>query len=443
MCGVLPAALSTPPFPPKHVWHISRRAVLALAAIMALPWLLIGTLLVFWLGRESPSAADGARVEAPTSAAAVAPVPPVSPPATAAHVKRCRPGPWGDLEYTRILIEPPEDFIRINVTPVMSAQWTFPGYSPVQLAELWRTAGLPPEKIAALEANTRVLPNGCIVVVDRDFVFGLGSSERGRIYTALSHFEQNDPQANPFRFRGDAADEWFRDSGLPEKTVTLVKQLLYRRGTSLLFSDQHLVLPLLESDAERFRLIKTLARKSTLLLKLRVSANSDIDALVNYWTHGTRAKDIRPLLQSIAIGASGTTLDVTHLLPRFVRSLLYTYPLPGVETGREGVDCHWTSLNFFREQADDSFRDLNKAVATLNEEYYIAEGPPRFGDLIMFVRNGSFGVHSCIYIADDIVFTKNGSSHTMPWILMTMSDLEAYYPEDPPLRRVTYRMKGR
>jgi hypothetical protein len=35
--------------------------------------------------------------------------------------------------------------------------------------------------------------------------------------------------------------------------------------------------------------------------------------------------------------------------------------------------------------------------------------------------------HSAVYLADDLVFTKNGQNYTMPWMIMRISDLHAMY----------------
>jgi hypothetical protein len=42
-------------------------------------------------------------------------------------------------------------------------------------------------------------------------------------------------------------------------------------------------------------------------------------------------------------------------------------------------------------------------------------------------------VHSCVYLAADLVFTKNGQAPTVPWTLSTLADLLAFYPAHPPL----------
>ncbi len=36
--------------------------------------------------------------------------------------------------------------------------------------------------------------------------------------------------------------------------------------------------------------------------------------------------------------------------------------------------------------------------------------------------------HSAVFLADDLVFTKNGNNYMMPWIIMHIPDLHAMYP---------------
>ena len=49
--------------------------------------------------------------------------------------------------------------------------------------------------------------------------------------------------------------------------------------------------------------------------------------------------------------------------------------------------------------------------------------------------------HSCVYIADDVVFTKKGTSEMQPWLLMALEQVEAAYPSGKPWGRLTYRLK--
>jgi hypothetical protein len=336
---------------------------------------------------------------------------------------------------TRILIEPPDEFLAPDYAIATPVRWVFPGYSAADLARLWEAAGLDSAAQAVLSGCTKVAGAPvatCTVEPPGEFVLGLGRSARTTIYNALAAFPENPDQQEPFRFRASTEDEWFENSGLAPATVANVRRLLYRRGTSLLFSDQDLVLPLLPNRAERLKLVKTLARKSTLLLQLRVTPASDADALAAYWGGGPRRKDVRALLHSLAHRPGGTLIDVAHLLPRFARARLFTYPTVADHAGDANYDCHWTSLNFFNDVPDDRFADAGFVQTTLEQQYAPVNGPHQLGDILVFFRADGKAIHSCVYIADDVVFTKNGSSQVMPWMLMDLADVIAFYPAEPP-----------
>lgn len=398
-----------------------------MGALWITPWIA----LVWWL--TNPKAEH------------VAPTPsdvtPTAPTNGAVH--HCRPGPWGELEYSRILIEPPEDFVMANYPEPLEILWTFPGYTPAKLEELWRAVGLDPTQLhsegSPLACETT--PAGIVVKADKDFVIQLPAPARTKLYTTLAAFPENTAQHEPFRFRADVADEWFENSGLSEGSMALVRSFLYRRGTSLIFSDYDVVLPQLSSPEERSRLVKTLSRRSTLLLKIRVRHDSDIDHLTQYWGRGPRSKDVKPLLLSAARQPTSITLDVVHLLPRFARALMYTYPWPSDNPRDTSRDCFWTALNFFRQEPDDRLTDIEFVKQTLLEDYFPVPGDSTFGDVLIFTKPDGTAMHACVYVADDIVFTKNGFSFAMPWILMTLPDVLAFYPSDQPFEIRRYRSK--
>jgi hypothetical protein len=47
--------------------------------------------------------------------------------------------------------------------------------------------------------------------------------------------------------------------------------------------------------------------------------------------------------------------------------------------------------------------------------------------LLLFLRNPGRLVHSAVFIADDLVFTKNGPDAVQPWLLMRINDLTEGY----------------
>lgn len=132
-------------------------------------------------------------------------------------------------------------------------------------------------------------------------------------------------------------------------------------------------------------------------------------------------------------------MDIIHLLPPVPRGLLYCYPTPN---GRNELrDCHWTCLNFFEEQPNDAFLDVKLVARKLQDAYETVPEATRLGDVLLFTLDGSNIIHSCVYVADDVVFTKNGANVMQPWTLMRRSEVISCYPTDPPLNVVVKRRK--
>jgi hypothetical protein len=424
-------AMSVPA--PTTVITVSRTTWAALCAALLLPWVV-----VLWLGVRQ--AAPPPLNSRPSEAAAAGPMPPARQQAPAAGGLT---GPWGELELTRIMIEPPEDCIPVSEIKTDAIRWFFRGYTDAKLRALWQAAGLDPRQQESLTAPAHWETTGDSVVIhpDEALVKGLSRSARTRIYTALAVFPENGPQHTPFRVRADSASDWFAAIGLSPEVQALAQSLVYERNQMAYFSDEDLILPLLKTPREKVRFLKTLSRKSTLLAQLKVPPRADIDALARYWGRGRRNKDLLPLLDSLSRRPDGAKVDLAHLLPRFPRSLLYTFPLPSDRQDLAAHDCHWTALNFFKEQPDERFIDIEFVKQTLLQEYYPAAGEPDFGDIVVLMQPDGVVVHSCVYLAGGIVFTKNGASYSVPWMLGELDAVVNFYTVGPPLSVRLYRPK--
>lgn len=418
--------------------RLSPLAWCGVAVAAVAPWIVVMLLASRLPEAPPPTAAIPAapRMAAPRSTAprSTRDAPPASPAA----------GPWGQLNAVRIVIEPPEDFVPDFFATPQPVRWTFSGFDDARLAALWEKAALTPGQRAALSsARCERSPAGIILHPPAEIVLGLSAQSRAVLYTALAASTENAPQHDPFRVRADAVDDWFDQTRVPADVIALTRRLLYPRNNLVLFSDADLVLPRITDTATRLDFIKNLSRKSTLLVHLQVTPQSDIEGLTQYWGHGSRRKDVRPLLQSLARRPGGGELDIVHLLPAFARSLIYTYPLPSTKPQDAGHDCHWTSFNFFNRTPDERFADINIVREALMNDYYPVGGPPRFGDLIVFLEAGGKVVHSCIYIAADIVFTKNGVTFSTPWQFGQLEPLVAFYTLNEGVEIRRYRARER
>lgn len=411
--------------------RISTLGWCGLAIVFVLPWIAL-----VWLAASRIAPSPAPSTPKPASA-----VPTLPPRATTMQV--APPGRWGQLEYSRIVVEPPEDYISVEFTKPATVRWFFKGYTDAKLNDLWERAGLSVAQREALASPARRSTSeaGIILTPEPEFIVGLTPASRTVLYTALAEFPENTLQHEPFRLHQDVAAAWFEDTGLPADIVTLAKQMLYTRKTSVLFSDSDIVLPRIANVADRVQFLKTISRKSTLLVQLVLDAQSDPAALARYWGRGRRSKDVEPLIHSI-VQSGGGRIDIMHLMPPFPRSLIYTYPLPPDRPDATTHDCHWTALNFFNEKPDDRFNDIAFVKQTLLDAYYPVAGPPELGDVIVLVQPNDVVVHSCVYVAADIVFTKNGSGFAVPWLLGNLDSVIAFYSLNTPLQVRRFRLKA-
>ncbi|HTI97879.1 MAG TPA: hypothetical protein VL527_03170 [Dongiaceae bacterium] len=355
-----------------------------------------------------------------------------------------QPGPWGTPEYTRINIEPPDDFIPPSDNVFPTTTWFFEGYDTRKLADFLGSCDLTPAQrtVVLNPANWLQDTNGLVVVPGVRTVLDLSPAARTKIYAVLAQNERNDFQCWPYTYRNGGFDDWFRNSGVSAPTTELVHRLVYPRGNALCFSDLPEVFTVVTNLPERHRLMKTLSRNASFLMKLQISTNTDVAKLVNYWAQDGRAKDIQPLLESLAEVPGGASLDIMHLLPPFARKRLNAYPVPPTDPNQPSPDCYWTALNFFNEPPDDRYYDDAIWRKELDTNYTIVD-KPTYGDLVFLVHPDGVPVHCAVYLADNVVFTKNGYSFRQPWILMKLDDMLARYPATEPIKPVYFHAKAR
>lgn len=339
-----------------------------------------------------------------------------------------RPGPWGELEYARINIEPPDDFVPTGAESFDPTAWVFAGCSAGQLTELFNAADLTASQRAELlnPAAWGQSTNGIIVSPRPGLLLELNPQARRQIYSVLARSDLNPRQFQPYAFREGGFDDWFGQSGLSDPTLAWLKRLVYPRGSAICFSDLPELLPQIPTLAERRRLVKALWRNPTVLMKLRIRPDSNVDALTAYWARGWHVKDIGALLASLTEVPGGLRIDVAHLLPPFARRRLYSYPNPAAYSPAQAPDCYWTALNFFNDPPDDRFHEPAAWQQELANAYLVV-AEPTFGDVILLQATNGAPIHAAVYVADDVVFTKNGDDFRQPWMLMKMDDLLACY----------------
>ena len=338
----------------------------------------------------------------------------------------CKPGPWGELSYTPFSIAAPDELLPVRAIEANGTRWFFKGYTADSFITLLQTTSLTPEQQNQLlgPAVFGVRPDGIELTPTSDMVISLPQDARGKMYQILAQSDENGDEVN-FMPR-EALNEWFAASGVSPDTVALFKKLCCQRGGYLMFSGVSAMLSRIPTYEEKLHFLKALTRQQTMLLRLHLTPESDVDALANYWGTGCWHTDVRTMIESLTTIPGGTWMSIMMVLPPQPTAEIYDYPrivdnpLEGPAVNR---DCAWTSLNFFRDTPDPSFGTMPGVLKELKANYRPVPGSPRYGDVVLFARPDGFIVHAAVYIADDICFTKNGSTLMHPWMLSTTSDI--------------------
>ena len=408
---------------PVTYMAVPRWWFLALTAVLIATWLGVATI---WLRAGGHASGDGG----------------IPTPATAA-----RTGKWGEMTLVPIVISPPMELVFTDWGFMRQPTWFFPGANADMVAQVLQSAGVSAADAERLRAGARPESRigGVVLTPDPAWVRSLTPETRARIYHMLAGCELNVNQVQAFRYPGGNLESWLDPGLISPHTRQLVEPLIYRDGSYMLFSDVELVRKEIGDEEELRRLGKTLYRQPTVIARLSVNRPADVDELVEYWGRGGRRTEIRPLLESVAGGGADRFIDVIHLLPPFARKYLYRYPkLSAADIDKPAVvNCLWTSLNFFQTKADDRFLDAAVALKTLKEDYFVVESDFELGDIVAFLDEKGDLFHAAVYVADDLVFSKNGISAMAPWTLMSIDDVKGYYrwrSETP--RMIVHRRKN-
>jgi hypothetical protein len=343
----------------------------------------------------------------------------------------CKPGPWGDLSYTSFTIAAPEAMLPAHDLEAAGTHWLFKGYTPGAFAALLGSTSLSAGQQRALLAPAvfHAQGDGVMLSPTPDQVISLPDDTRALLYQTLAQFSENASQM--FYIRRDTLDDRFGvDSGVPADTVALFKHLCFVRGNYFIFSGLPALLSRMPDPAGKLHFLKALSLQRTMLLRLRVTPRSDVAALAGYWAKSAWNTDVQTILQSLTSIKNGSWISILMVLPPLPTQQLYDYPAPDDGTASSSpIDrgSAWTALNFFNDAPDSSFANPRIDMDELRNKYFPAAGDPRYGDLVLFSRPDGTLVHTAVYIADDICFTKNGDTVLDPWMLKTTQELADLY----------------
>lgn len=358
---------------------------------------------------------------------------------------RAVPEAWGDggplaspghVEVVDFLLEPPPGHITAADCNMPARVWQLPGYTPAAFTSLLHAAGLEERDARAFDSAVQCGPNGCMGSPDHELLTGLRPDQRAVLYSALGRFTVNAFQFYPFWRRANLGP-WSARRGLSPEARALLNQLTYTEGDRLLLADMPVLCTRLRDERDKVLALESLMSRSAIVAYLHIDAGTDLDAVIRYWAWGRPAPDVRRVLSVAQRDAGEAMVDVTGLLPPFARARVNRYP------GRGGApfDCSWSALHFFDGEApDETLVDRVAFDEALARDYVqVPFEDRRLGDIVRLGKADGSPVHVANHVAGDIVFTKNGGTHVVPWMLERLADVEWRYHEATV--RTAYRLR--
>ena len=353
-------------------------------------------------------------------------------------------GPWGTLITRDIDLERPVEYLTEEVSDPKPEVWTFSGMKPDAVKALLAQNGLSAAQVADALAPGAVTEAGGATVVkpSEKFLLSMDETVRGKLFVALAGTGVNLYMDYPYIFPGNVAETIYQDKRLNPEDVALFKRLVYLNGNVHQLSDYPFLLTKIPTMERRVALARSMSRQSAVLAGLVIKPDTDIDKIASYWGNlpNVHFTDIRPMMEALKSLPDGGNLSLFYLLPKFARDRLYTFPLPP-QAGEPTMDCHWSTFNFGNDTLDNRLNDPTYAVQFIQKNYYQIAAPSICGDVLLLMNDKQEVKHSAVFLADDIVFTKNGNNYRQPWMLMRIPDLLATYPATPPMKAIYMRRK--
>lgn len=396
--------------------HLSTIAFLTLAVLFVVPWVLLAlhthdhshnTSL-----NENPASGD-----------------PATPTPTTTNVLEFRTGPWGRLAATPMIISPLDSALPAGWSRPTPTTWLFAGHTRSSLAKFLASLNLfEDEKSDLLDATRwQVETDGIRIAPRPETILSLDPVNRLKLFAELAKHPSNQSYYQPWSLRKSTFESALNASALSDATREMIRNVALPSGQRIFVADAATVVGSITNEQEKLRAIRFLKSAETYVVSLHVDPDTDLQQLLSYWGGHANRDQIRPILESTIRSGQAGVIDLLHLLPDFASDRLYTYP--DAASAADGVrrDCHWSSLNFFAATPDDRLGESTYVQEFVMKHYYQSADAPAFGDIIFFTTRDEQTIHSAVYLAGNLAFTKNGDDHLQPWMIMDLDDLQELY----------------
>jgi hypothetical protein len=266
------------------LYVVPRLWLIGMAVLVIGPWLVVSSDEVPWTDSDpEPAAAD-------------------SPAALSATPLEGRPGSWGRLIATPIVISPPAEYVPRTWEPVRPPTWYLPGMAPAALDDWFRSIGVTGSDAARLLPTARVDSRigGLSLSPDPSAVLGLSPQTRAALYPVLGRFPHNAAQQGAYRYFGTSVDDRLGKTSISASTRQLVDPLIYARDGFLFFADLDAIRERIEDPDQLQMLVKALLRQSTLQVRVHLEDPGQVATAAAYWGVGGRRTHNRPRRVKVA-----------------------------------------------------------------------------------------------------------------------------------------------
>lgn len=354
-------------------------------------------------------------------------------------------GPWGRLEYYEVALECPDEFLAAIRIPSQLTEWVFEATSQDELQDILTRTGLSDEESASLISSSTIMYDSEIIRVfpSDETILKMAPVTRSNLYSLLALYEQNQFYRRPVYIAESNLSRWFRGTEVSRPVIEDIAKLAYptRNGRGFYLSDIAFTLRNTSSAEEERHLFQALLRRKALIVRLLPGTLESSPEIASYWTAGYKNKEVLPLLESVVKSNEGGSIDIAHLLPPIPRQYLNIFPALADGLNGRFPDWFWTCYNFFRFTPRTVYANSPERDGLILREFSQTTPPYQFGDMIL-LNSGGKTIHGCIYIAEEIVYTKNGEDVFSPWVLMRIQDVVGYHDRIGDVSLTAYRKRG-
>lgn len=239
-----------------------------------------------------------------------------------------RPGPWGELEVRTVYLTAPDSLLAAVAKPNSVTRWTFEHTTEQSVRALLASIGVQAATLTHLFSSGRSQANGSTVVLHPEVedLKSLSPEVRSALYTELAKSSANEYQRDPVYVLGGNIEEWLLDAELNVEQRTLFRQLVWRRGEAIVFSDIAALLTLAKNSDEVLKVFRTVTRVRSLIVELKLPLKSDRKQFLEYWSAGQVDAPRLTFINAIISRRAPQTVDITHFLPSLMRQRTYTFP---------------------------------------------------------------------------------------------------------------------